>query len=73
MPKPNHKSVEYAYPTSPHADEYNNGEGCWMVYDGSNNPPTIFQEGEYMEAVKFYLTIDALVDTSSCHYYYEIA
>lgn len=32
------KSITYAYYSSPNAEKYNKGEGCWMVTLGTSEP-----------------------------------
>lgn len=40
--QPEHKRLSYCYPTSPHADKYNKGRGCYLIEYG--NEVKVFDE-----------------------------
>jgi len=53
------KSITYAYYSSPHAEQYNKGESCWMV-TLDTQPPSIFEDTSpgASKALKLFLSSD---------------
>lgn len=56
------KSLRYAYESSPNAEMLNDGKGCWLVDDGSNSPPLVFQDHEKDSALDMFESINREVD-----------
>lgn len=56
------KSLTYAYATSPDADKYNKGKGCWLVQDHEDHAPYVFQDDEKWQALEYFESLDVPID-----------
>lgn len=55
------KSIQYAYPTSPSAEKYAGGRGCYLVYpDTEKRTPIVFACKQ--KAIKFFDSIGYEID-----------